>query len=84
MDNVITSTDKISDNIKHVQRSLINSGSSYAKNELGKSYSLGIWDSSISTSVQELVSDVKGLWDQDGNINKDVEIILSQTGGYRA
>lgn len=83
--NVISHTEILPNNIKNVQRSLSNLFPYYKDKLMSGKLHEGVWDDSIPSLVGAVVEKLKTednqFYDQDGNINKDVEILL-QRGKY--
>lgn len=86
LDNVITKTTEFTDDIQRVQLALEQIDDDYKQLAFGKKVAYGVWDDYISKSIYNIVEKYaldNTIVDQDGNINKDVEQILSYKGVYR-
>lgn len=81
--NVISAEDTRSKNIEKVQRSITNIQPAYKRTFKDKNV-YGVWDDDIPNYVNmflEPFKDTSLRYDQDGNVNKDVETILYNSGG---
>ena len=83
-DNVISKDSVYSQNIEGVQNSLSKYFPEYHKSLITGKHIKGVWDKDIERLVQSII-DKKNtdivLYDQDCNINKDIESILMPEGG---
>lgn len=83
--NVICEQTDIPTNISKIQDAISTFSDSYKHYILKHYYTKGIWDKDIPRIVLEQVEIFAKdniIYDQDGNINKDVEKILHNKGGY--
>lgn len=82
--NVIDESDLKATNIATVQTVLADKFGSYKRAFIRGDYKKGVWDSNIPSLVQRILDD-KGrnfvIYDQDGNINRDMEQLLYSKGG---
>lgn len=77
--NVIAPTEDVAKNVAMVQTSLANIFPEYANMFITRNYIKGVWDSDISRLVISLIErqpNKQMIYDQDGNINKDIEALL--------
>ena len=82
--NVISHDDQISQNVSTIQSILGNIYSDYRTSVISGKHRRGVWDQDISRYIQAVIEDEKDnsmLYDQDGNVNKDTELILYSKGG---
>lgn len=82
--NIVYTNDLISRNVSTVQTLLSNIFSDYKLSFIRGEHKKGVWDSDISSFVQKLIDTQEKnymLYDQDGNINKDIELLLYSRGG---
>ena len=84
--NVVYKRETISTNISRVQSSIGKLYDSYSKKLLNRNASYGVWDKDLQNYVYNLLQENTGKvfmpFDHDGNINKDIEELLSQKGAY--
>lgn len=81
--NVIHRDDVINENIAKIQTSLASTNTSYYRAFLLDKLRKGVWDENIPRLVSILVEEYAKdniVFDQDGNVNKDVESILWKKG----
>ena len=81
LQNVIASTTTQENNIKFVQDILSKSSSSYKDSLTSNEHHYGTWDTDISRLCLEFLqpySNKSMYWDQDGNVNKDLEKLMEQ------
>lgn len=79
--NVIDSETKQENNIKRIQDIVSNHDTIYNQGLHTGKYHYGTWDSRLPVSCLELLqphSNGSMFWDQDGNINKDLEHVLTR------
>ena len=82
--NVIYDRETYFNNIAMVQTALSKKFPEYRKSLINGQHKKGIWDRDISRLVYQLVEDAAKsniLYDQDGNINRDTELLLYSHGG---
>ena len=82
--NVIYSSDQIAQNIQRVQSAIEQLDLSYTRALQRGAATSGVWDDDISRIVTQLLRKQKNsniLYDQDGNVNRDVEQLLYKLGG---
>lgn len=82
-DNVIHPGSKNHKNIEKIQDAFCIHNESYRSKFLNKEYKKGLWDPMLSRLIYDLVlEDVecRKIYDQDGNVNKDVETLLHKKG----
>ena len=81
--NVICENDYILGNVSEIQSILSKLFSDYNMSIIKGLHRKGIWDNDVPRFVQKLIetdSDIL-LYDQDGNVNRDAELLLYRTGG---
>lgn len=90
LNNVITYREESHKNISRLQRALASLNTplseSYRTALIAGTYRYGTYDSMISTLVEELVNnneDSVKIFDNNLDINKDIEALLASKGGYR-
>lgn len=82
--NVIASSDFIAQNISKVQTAISQAFPDYKMSFLRGKHRKGVWDKDISRfvlSTLEKYKDELVIYDQDGNINKDIESLIYLKGG---
>lgn len=82
--NVVSKEETISQNIEKVQILLSRIFSEYKRSLLNKQHSMGVWDNDIPRLVTSIIdANYKKyeLYDQDGNINKDIDKVIRVLGG---
>lgn len=86
LQNVVSCVETLPLNIARVQESLGVVQPAYTNRLHSKEALLGVWDDEIPNFIRRVFeehgSDLANPYDQDGNINKDVEYLLSLKGGY--
>ena len=84
LQNVICSTDQFDCNIRMIQDIVSQIDNTYSYRIASKEFHPGVWDDRIPKICEQVLqqkSHKSMLWDQDGNINKDLEGLLLRVGG---
>ena len=83
--NVINSEDPISGNIRRIQQVIETKDFQFGRYDKGLN-TYGVWHTSLSQAVARFLDSVDyESWfrfDQDGNVNRDIEYLLARFGGY--
>ena len=82
--NVISDREHIWNNIVEVQTALAKHFPFYARSFIRGQHKKGVWDDDIPRLIQCLVEEPAKnniIYDQDGNINRDAEVLLYSHGG---
>lgn len=82
--NVVSEQDAVHENIEKIQHALANKYPSYKSAFITGRKRYGIFDEDLPRYIQKLVEEEAPIYyqyDQDGNVNKEIEILLKLEGG---
>ena len=83
LNNIIHSKDNFPNNIKKIQNIFSSLSSDYLSKFVQNRATMGVWDSDLTNNIFSVVQEysvLNDVYDQDGNVNKDVEQILVNKG----